>query len=64
MGAGNALFPIDAARRVLEVALLLDKHWERPKLHFTLVLAAPNPHWNPCIASDQREHAQATCSSQ
>jgi Cft2 family RNA processing exonuclease len=38
------LFPIDAARRVLEVALLLDKHWKRAKLHVTLVLAAPNPH--------------------
>ena len=33
------LLPIDAAGRVLEVALLLDKHWERAKLHFTLVLA-------------------------
>ena len=35
------LLPIDAAGRVLEVALLLDKHWERAKLYFTLVLAAP-----------------------
>ena len=37
------LLPIHAARRMLEVALLLDKHWEHAKLHFTLVLAAPHP---------------------
>ena len=42
-GAGNVLLPIHAARRMLEVALLLDKHWEHAKLHFTLVLAAPHP---------------------
>jgi Cft2 family RNA processing exonuclease len=32
---------VDAAGRVLEVSLLLDKYWERAKLYFALVLAAP-----------------------
>lgn len=39
--AGNVLLPIDAAGRVLEVLLLLDRHWEKAKLYFTLVLLAP-----------------------
>ena len=39
--AGNVLLPIDAAGRVLEVLLLLDRHWEKAKLYFTLVFMAP-----------------------
>ena len=39
--AGNVLLPIDAAGRVLEVLLLLDMHWEKAKLYFTLVFMAP-----------------------
>ena len=39
--AGNVLLPMDAAGRALEVALLLDRHWDRAKLYFTLVFVAP-----------------------
>ena len=39
--AGNVLLPIDAAGRVLELLLLLDRHWEKAKLYFTLVFLAP-----------------------
>lgn len=30
-GGGNALLPVDAAGRVLELLLLLDAHWEEHK---------------------------------
>ena len=39
--AGNVLLPVDAAGRALEVLLLLDRHWDRAKLYFTLVFLAP-----------------------
>ena len=39
--AGNVLLPVDAAGQALEVLLLLDRHWDRAKLYFTLVFVAP-----------------------
>ena len=39
--AGNVLLPVDTAGRALEVLLLLDRHWDRAKLYFTLVFVAP-----------------------
>ncbi|CAK0764272.1 hypothetical protein CVIRNUC_003141 [Coccomyxa viridis] len=38
---GNVLLPVDAAGRALELLLLLDRHWDRAKLYFTLVFVAP-----------------------
>lgn len=35
------LLPVDAAGRALELLLLLNGHWDRARLFFTLVFMAP-----------------------
>ena len=39
--AGSALVVVDTAGRVLELALLLERHWERAALPYALALLAP-----------------------
>lgn len=39
--AGSVLIPMDTAGRVLEVALLLERHWEKAGLPYPLTLLAP-----------------------
>ena len=41
MGAGNVLIPSDTAGRTLELALLLEQHWQRLRLPFTVALLTP-----------------------
>jgi cleavage and polyadenylation specificity factor subunit 2 len=38
---GNVLLPVDAAGRLLELALLLERAWERGGLPYALVLLGP-----------------------
>ena len=41
VGAGNVLIPSDTAGRTLELALLLEQHWQRLRLPFTVALLTP-----------------------
>lgn len=38
---GSVLMPVDTAGRVLELMLLLEKHWAQNRLSYTLALLAP-----------------------
>ncbi len=38
---GNVLIPVDAAGRLLELVLLLERYWDKAKLRAALVLLSP-----------------------
>lgn len=38
---GNVLMPVDTAGRVLELMLLLEKHWSQNRLSYPLALLTP-----------------------
>ena len=39
--AGSVLVPSDTAGRTLEMLLVLESHWQRSQLHYTIVLLSP-----------------------
>jgi cleavage and polyadenylation specificity factor subunit 2 len=38
---GNVLIPVDAAGRLLEIILMLERYWDKNKLKYPLVLLSP-----------------------